>query len=333
MFDVLNLAGSNVVSPPILFFLLGAVVVLLRSEISMPREVSAALALYLLLAIGFKGGAELSHNGLSLDFFKAGLAGLALGFAIPPLAFLILRRLGRLDPANAGAIAAHYGSISVVTFVTAQGFLSLVGVPSGGYMVAVMALMEAPGVLMGIFLARLFMARQAAASAEAEGENRVVWPALREALLGGTLLILGGSFAIGLATGERGMAMMEPLVGGLFTGVLAVFLLDLGMTAARRLHDFRRLGWFLGSFGIAMPLAGASLGVLVSALVGLDAGDATLLMTLAASASYIAAPAAVRLALPDANPSLSITTALGITFPFNIIFGIPIYYTVARTLF
>lgn len=328
MLDTLSLAASNLISPPILFFVLGGVAVLVGSDLVIPRQVAAALPLYLLLAIGFRGGAEFAHSGLSLAFFKAAVAGLVLGFAIPPIAFFVLRRFGRLDPANAAAIAAHYGSISAVTFVTAQGFLARLDVPTSGSMVAVMALMESPGVLTGIFLGRLFAGHPAVAG----GNPRAVWPALREALLGGSVLLLLGSFGIGLATGERGMALLQPLVKDLFPGALALFLLDLGMTAARRFREFLRLGWFLAAFGLVMPLTAAALGALASALAGLHTGDAALLMTLGASASYIAAPAAVRLALPKANPSLSITLSLGITFPFNILVGIPLYYAVAQTL-
>jgi len=171
-----------------------------------------------------------------------------------------------------------------------------------------------------------------AVAATGGGNTKAVGPALREALLGGSVLLLLGSFGIGLATGERGMALLQPLVKDLFPGALALFLLDLGMTAARRFREFLRLGWFLAVFGLVMPLTAAALGALVSALAGLHTGDAALLMTLAASASYIAAPAAVRLALPEANPSLSITLSLGITFPFNILVGIPLYYAVAQTL-
>lgn len=329
MLDTLSLAASNLISPPILFFVLGGLAVLVGSDLVIPREVAAALPLYLLLAIGFRGGAEFAHSGLSPDFFKAAVAGLALGFALPALAFFVLRRFGRLDPANAGAIAAHYGSISAITFVTAQGFLTRMDVPTSGYMVAVMALMESPGVLTGIFLGRLFASHPAATGG---GNTKAVGSALREALLGGSVLLLLGSFGIGLATGEQGMALLQPLVKDLFPGVLALFLLDLGMTAARRFHEFLRLGWFLAAFGLVMPLTAAALGALASALAGLHTGDAALLMTLAASASYIAAPAAVRLALPEANPSLSITLSLGITFPFNILVGIPLYYAVAQTL-
>jgi hypothetical protein len=249
---------------------------------------------------------------------------------IPPIAFLFLTKLGRIDVVNAGAIAAHYGSISVVTFITAQGFLALMAVPSGGYMVAIMALMEAPGVLMGIFLAHSFIGRGTGTTTGQDGNGSSLRLALREALLGGSVLLLLGSFAIGAATGERGMSALGPAVRDLFHGALALFLLDLGMTALRQFSDFLRLGRFLVAFGLVMPLVSASLALVGCGLAGLSTGDATLLMTLAASASYIAAPAAARLSLPQANPSLSITLSLGVTFPFNLLVGIPIYYTVAR---
>lgn len=332
MSETMRLAAANLASPPVLFFVLGAVAVLVRSNLAIPKEVSSFMALYLMMAIGFRGGVELTHSALSAELIGAAASGIGLGLAVPLIAFLLLRRGGRIDATNAGAIAAHYGSISVVTFITAQGFLSLMGVSSSGYMVAVMALMEAPGVLAGIFLAHL-LARPSNEASEGEGGDRSsIQLALREALLGGSVLLLLGSFAIGAATGERGMSVFKPAVEDLFPAVLALFLLDLGMTALRRFREFLHLGRFLALFGLVMPLLGAGLALLASALVGLSTGNATLLMTLAASASYIAAPAAVRLSLPQANPSLSVTLSLGITFPFNLLVGIPLYYLVAQTL-
>lgn len=331
MSETLRLAAANLGSPAVLFFVLGGVAVLVRSNLAIPKEVSSFLALYLLMAIGFRGGAELANSGLSSDLIRAGVAGFALGLVIALIAFQLLRRFGRMDAVNAGAVAAHYGSISVVTFMAAQGFLTLVGVASGGYMVAVMALMEAPGLLAGIFLAHLLGARGARIRGSGESGSSM-GPALREAMLGGSVLLLLGSFAIGVATGEHGMSALEPAVQDLFPAALALFLLDLGMTAFRRFRDFLHLGRFLVAFGLFMPLLSASLALVASVLGGLSVGDATLLMTLAASASYIAAPAAVRLSLPQANPSLSATLSLGISFPFNLFIGIPLYYTAARML-
>lgn len=331
MLEALPLAASNLLSPVILFFALGALAALVKSDLAVPREVTAGLALYLMLAVGFKGGVELAHAGPGTQVLAAAGAGIALGLVLPAIAFVILTRAGRLDPVNAGAIAAHYGSISAVTFVTATSFLTHLAIPFQGFMAAVMALMEAPGIISGISLARAFGG--AAARAEDEGEGHGGMGALlREAVTGGSVLLLLGSFAIGAVTGDKGMAMLRPFVVDLFPGALALFLLDMGLTAARRLSEFLRLGTFLALFGLCMPLLGGSLGVLAARLAGLGAGDATLLAALAASGSYIAAPAAVRLALPAANPSLSITLVLGITFPFNILIGIPLYYALAQRL-
>lgn len=327
MLDALALTASNLLSPAVLFFVLGAVATLVRSDLAVPREVTSGLALYLMMAIGLRGGAELALTPLSLQVAGAVAGAVALGLAMPAVAFLILTRIGRLDPVNAGAIGAHYGSISAVTFVTATGFLTQRGVAHEGYMVALMALMEAPGIISGILLARAFAPRS-----EGENGHRSLGGLAREALFGGSVLLLLGSFAVGYVIGESGMAALRPFVIDLFPGVLAFFLLDMGLTAARRLGEFVRLGRFLIGFGFAMPLIGGLLGVVAGRLAGLSPGGATLMAVLAASASYIAAPAAVRLALPRANPSLSITLALGVTFPFNVVVGIPIYYSLAVLL-
>lgn len=328
LLESLPLALENLLSPAVLFFALGAAAALVRSDLHVPPEVTAGLAIYLMTSIGFRGGVELAHAGLTSRALGAAAAATALGIAIPVIAFFILTRVGRIDPTNAGAIAAHYGSISAVTFVTATGFLSHAGVPHGGYVVALMALMEAPGIITGILLARAF-ARGHAAGGDCRPTDGIS-EVLREAVFGGSVMVLLGSFAVGLITGERGLPALKPFLVDLFPGALVLFLLDMGLTAARRLGEFLRLGRFLVAFGLVMPVIGGGLGLAAAAVVGLPAGDATLLAALAASASYIAAPAAVRLALPAANPSLSITLALGITFPFNILLGIPLYYAVAR---
>lgn len=331
MIGVSPVSMSNLLSPMVLFFVLGVAAALARSDLTVPREVTAGVALYLMMAVGFRGGVELAHSGLSAAALKAAACGMLLGLLLPCIAFALLRRLGRLDPINAGAIAAHYGSISAVTFVTATSFLQQLGVPFGGYMVAVMALMEAPGIVVGILLARLAVAREAGPTAHGAGSGALS-AVVRETLLGGSVLLLLGSFAIGLLTRERGMAFLKPFAVDLFPGALALFLLDMGLTAARRLREFMQLGRFLVAFGLSMPLIGGILGILMARLAGLGVGEAVLLATLSASASYIAAPAAVRLALPEANPSLAITLSLGVTFPFNVLVGIPLYHGLAQAL-
>lgn len=339
MLETLHVTANNLLSPAILFFVLGALAVFLKSDLNIPREVTSGLALYLMLSIGFRGGYELGHAGLTPEALGAGLGGVALGLTLPAVAFLILTRVGRLDPVNAGAIAAHYGSISAVTFVTGQTFLTHLGTPYQGFMVAVMALMEAPGIVSGILLARVFGKEQGNGNGNGndhgnghENGKGALGALVREAVFGGSVLVLMGSFAVGLLSGEKGMELLKPFVSDLFPGALALFLLDMGLSAARRLGDFMRLGGFLAGFGLTMPLIGGTLGVVAASLAGLGVGDATLMAALAASGSYIAAPAAVRLALPQANPSLSITLSLGVTFPFNILVGIPLYYTIAAAL-
>lgn len=318
------IAVGNLVSPMPLFFALGVGAALVRSDLAVPMDVTAALSLYLMLAIGFKGGEELMREGLSTQLLDTAVAGLVLGLIVlPATAFVVLTRMGRIDPVNAGAIASHYASISVVTFVTAQGFLSRLGVPHEGFMTAVMALMEFPGAIAGILLARLFGQRRDGAD---PARTRA---ALRETLFGAAPTVLLGSLAIGAVTGEKGMSLMKPFVIDSFQGALCLFLLDMGLTAGRRLGDFLQVGRFLAAFGIAMPLLGGALGAAAGTLIGLSVGGATLMAVLSASASYIAAPAAVRLGLPQANPGLAITLSLGITFPFNILFGIPLYHALA----
>ncbi|MEW6048740.1 MAG: sodium-dependent bicarbonate transport family permease [Bacillota bacterium] len=323
----LSSALENLLSPMILFFALGLLSGTIRSDLVIPRGLVAGASLYLMVAIGFRGGAELAREGLSDQFVATASAGVLLGFVVlPATAFAILTKLGRLDPVNAGAIASHYGSISVVTFVTAAGFLVRRGLSAEGFMTAVMALMEAPGAISGILLARRYGRRQA------DPGQDTTWAAVRETVLGGPSLVLVGSLVVGALAGEKGERLMEPFVVELFPGALSLFLLEMGLTAGRQVGDFLRVGRFLGTFGVVMPLVGGGLGVLIGSLIGLSIGGTTLFAVLAASASYVAAPAAVRLALPQANPALSITLALGVTFPFNVLLGIPLYYTMASWL-
>ena len=323
----LTAALENLLSPMILFFALGLLAGSLRSDLEVPKGLVTAASLYLLMAIGFRGGSELAQEGFSGRLVATAGAGLLLGLVVLPcIAFVILTKLGRLDPVNAGAIASHYGSISVVTFVTAAGFLFRQGLPHEGFMTAVMAMMEAPGVIGGILLARRY-GRQT--NSPAAG---ITWAAVRETLLGGAPIVLAGSLVVGMLAGKEGRRLMEPFVVELFPGALSLFLLEMGLTAGRQMGAFLRVGRFLAAFGIAMPVIGGSLGTLLGSLIGLSVGGTTLFATLAASASYIAAPAAVRLALPQANPALATTLALGVTFPFNVLLGIPLYHTLASWL-
>lgn len=322
--DLLGLAVSNLVSPMVLSFALGLAAALARSELSVPEAAAKALSIYLLFAIGFKGGVSVNESGLSPRLALALVAGVALSAAIPLLAFAILRAVSRLDAIDAAAVAAHYGSISIVTFVAASASLSAVGLTQEGYMVAVAAAMEAPAILTALWLVR--RRRAGAAPAEAEG-------LVREVLLNGSIVLLVGAFAIGWITGPDGRAEITSFIDAPFKGVLCLFLLDMGLVAGRGLRrSARLLSAPLIGFGIAMPLISGALGALAGIALGLSPGGLAILITLAASASYIAAPAAMRVALPEANPAIYLTLALGVTFPFNLTLGIPLYIAVARAL-
>lgn len=323
MADTFALALNNLLAPAILFFALGMGAGLLRSDLQVPESASKTLALYLMLAIGFKGGVEAARAGLSASFLSAAAAGVLLSFAIPVAAFGILKLISRLDRTTAAATAAHYGSVSVVTFVAGTEFLRSVGVPFGGYMVAVVALMETPAILTALMLA---------GAAGAAGRWRLRGDLLREVLLNGSVVLLVGAFLIGLATGDRGMQRLDMFVNPLFQGVLCLFLLDMGLTAARRLRESRSLTPALVGFGVAMPLLSSLFAVGVSALFAVRPADAAVLAVLAASASYIAVPAAMRIALPKADPGVYLTLSLGVTFPFNLVVGLPLYQWLVETV-
>ena len=302
--------------PVVLFFLLGLIARIAKSDLRLPEALYEALAIYLLLAIGLKGGVQLAQQPLDTVLPQA-LAAIALGAAIPLLLFPLLR--AKLARPDAASIAAHYGSVSVVTFAVATSFLAARKIDAESHMPLLVALMEAPGIVVGIVLAR------------AGGGQRISWgPLAHEVLFGKSVLLLLGGLAIGALVGPEGSRPIAPLFTDLFKGVLALFLLEMGLVAGGRIGDLRRAGPFLLAFGIGAPLALGALGALVGQAIGLSLGGTTLLATLAASASYIAAPTAMRIAVPEANPALSIGVALGITFPFNIFVGIPLYLQYAR---
>ncbi len=301
--------------PVVLFFLLGLIARIAKSDLRLPEALYEALAIYLLLAIGLKGGVQLAQQPLATVLPQA-LAAIALGAAIPLLLFPLLRL--KLARADAASIAAHYGSVSVVTFAVATSFLTARSIDAESHMPLIVALMEAPGIVVGIVLAR------------AGGGGRIAWGAFaHEVVFGKSVLLLGG-LAIGAIVGPEGAQPIAPLFTDLFKGVLALFLLEMGLVAGGRIGDLRRAGPFLLGFGIGAPLVLALIGAVVGHLIGLSSGGTALLATLAASASYIAAPTAMRIAVPEANPALSIGVALGITFPFNIFVGIPLYLQYAR---
>ena len=320
MDNVLTLAGQNLLTPMILCFVLGLGAALARSDLSVPEAAAKTMALYLLFAIGFKGGVAVRDHGLDYTVGAALIGGVVLSFALPFVAFALLRALSRLSATEAAAVAAHYGSISIVTFASGTAALSLMGIEAEGYMVAVAAAMESPAIISALWLA----SRGGGAS---QMDSRL-W---REILLNGSIVLLIGAFAIGFATGPAGLARIEAFVVSPFQGVLCLFLLDMGLVAGRGLRKAPGLiSAPLLAFGVVMPLIGAAAGFAVALVLGLSVGGTTLMMVLAASASYIAVPAAMRVALPDANPSIALTLSLGVTFPFNITLGIPIYLAVAQ---
>lgn len=306
-------------SPVILFFVLGALAAFARSDLAIPEAISKGISLYLMAAIGLKGGILVSQSGLTADLILAAVAGLVLSILIPIGTFLILRGFGKLDPVNAAAVAAHYGSVSVVTFVTGTEILTGMNLPPAGYMVAVLALMETPAIIVGLFLARRSDGDTTGAP---KSDSREL---LTETLLNGSVVLLTGSFVIGIIIGKDGFAAIAPVFETGFRGVLCIFLLDMGLIAARRLREARSLSLRLVILGLIFPVVNGLLGIACGFAAGLDAGSVIALAILAASASYIAVPAAMRLALPEADSGLYLAMSLAITFPFNIIIGIPLY--------
>lgn len=313
----LSLISSNILSPPVLFFFLGMLAVLLKSDLEIPQPLPKLFSLYLLFAIGFKGGIELVKSGVNQEVALTLLAAITMACFVPVYTFFVLKV--KLDTYNAAAIAATYGSISAVTFITASSFLQELGIDFDGFMVAALALMESPAIIVGLVLVNLF-------TADRDPSNNINWPeVLQEAFLNSSVFLLVGSLIIGVLTGEHGEEVLKPFSQGIFYGVLTFFLLDMGLVAARRLRDLSKTGPFLIAFSVVIPLLNATLGILIAKVIGMSQGDALLFAVLCASASYIAVPAAMRLTVPEANPSLYVTTALALTFPFNIIVGIPLY--------
>jgi uncharacterized protein len=317
---------DTLTSPIILFFALGLLAGFARSDLAIPEAIAKGLAIYLMAAIGLKGGVSVAQTGLTPELGLAALGGLLLSFALPFPAYLALRRIGRLDGVNAAAVAAHYGSVSLVTFVTASEMLKGVGLLVPGYMAAVLALMETPAIISGLWLAR----RTARASADLGGEQQ--GGLLHEVFLNASVVLLVGAFLIGLIAGKDGFAPIAPVFETGYRGILCLFLLDMGLIAARRLTQTRALNRRLVALGFLLPLVNGSIGVLLGTALGLEPAAAATLGILAASASYIAVPAAMRLALPQADPGIYLSMSLGLSFPFNIIVGIGLFAAFARAL-
>jgi len=319
---------STLLSPVVLFFALGLIAALLRSPMSVPQSFAKGLAIYLMMAIGLKGGVEMSKTAMDAQVFLVFGAATLLSFGLPFIAYAALRVTSGLSKMDAAATAGHYGSISIVTFVAAIEALRLAGVPSSGYLVAVAAIMETPAIISALWLA---MRGGTSKSAEETAHDR--GELAREVLLNASIVVLLGALIIGAVAGADGFERLSPFFVSPFQGVLCLFMLDMGLNAGRGLRrGWRKLGVAPIAFGLYMPLIGASIGALLSTLIGLPPGDMALLMVLSASASYIAVPAAMRLALPESDPSVYLTLSLGVTFPFNIALGIPLYIAVATMI-
>ena len=330
-----SLILSNILNPPVLFFFLGMLAVFVRSDLEIPNPLPKLFSLYLLVSIGFKGGHELFESGLTPMIIATLGAAIFMASIVPVYSFFILRI--KLDNYNAAAIAATYGSISAVTFITASSLLDKQNIEYGGHMVAALALMESPAIVVGLILLRVFTPKELTIADDKndDGENQETpWSEiLREAFLNGSVLLLIGSLITGVLTGADGWSKVHLFVEkDLFYGALMFFLLDMGLVAARRIQDLRKTGMFLISFAILMPMANALIGIVLAKVIGMGEGNSLLFAVLCASASYIAVPAAMRMTVPEANPSLYVSMALAITFPFNIIVGIPIYLQAIRLL-
>ncbi len=320
--DLLSIAQQNLLSPMVLCFALGLFAAIARSELSVPEAAAKAMSIYLLFAIGFKGGAEVARVGFGLEVASAIAGGVILSLLLPLVAFALLRATTKLSATDAAAVGAHYGSISIVTFVAATQALEAAGLSYDGYMIAVAAAMEAPAIIAALWL----VSRTSETSSKSAGIPR-------EVFVNGSIVLLIGAFFIGWASGEEGFVAIASFIDTPFKGVLCLFLLDMGLVAGRFLRETgRQLRPPVMAAAIYMPAIGALCAVPVAMAIGVSTGSAALLITLAASASYIAVPAALRIALPQANPAIYLTLSLGLTFPFNLTLGIPIYIALAQSI-
>jgi len=311
-----DLLMDNLTSPALLFFLLGIIAVQVKSDLEIPENTSKFISLYLLFSIGFKGGQELAHSSFTLDIIWAVLFGIGISIIIPFYSFFILKK--KLGTYNAGAIAAAYGSVSAVTFVTAISFLELQNLEFNGYMVAIMALMEAPAIIVGVILISFYK----------KGNSLKIAGIIKHSFTNGSVLLIMGSLIIGMLASDSQAAGIKPFTTDIFKGFLVIFLLDMGMTSGRKLSAFIKNGWFTIAFALIIPLINGCLVAALSGFVSHETGDRFIFAILAASASYIAVPAAMKIAAPKANPGLYLPMALAVTFPFNITLGFPLYFAV-----
>lgn len=315
---------SNLLIIPILFFVLGFFARLIKSDLKLPEGFGKILAIYLMISIGLKGGIELSHANLGASL-KAVAVAFGLGILQPLIAYGILCKLGKFDKLNAAAIAAHYGSVSVGTFLAATGFLTAEHVVFGSYPIVMLAIMEFPSILIGLLLAQMARGQMA------HQNNKNIGMTIYEAITNGSVILLAGTLLIGFIALPESLATIKPFYTDIFNGLLSLFLLAMGLEAATRIREFYQVGVFLILFGIFIPLLGGFVGVLCGHyLLNFAVGDTFLVGVLAASASYVAVPPAMKLAIPESNSSFYLTLTLGVTFPFNVILGIPIYYSLAK---
>jgi hypothetical protein len=317
-----NLLIENLTNPALLFFVLGILAVKLKSDLEIPQNSSKFISLYLLFSIGFKGGQELAHSQFTYEIIWSVLFGIAIAGIIPLYTFFILKRKLSID--DSGAIAAAYGSVSAVTFVTAVSFLESQQLHFGGHMVAVMALMEAPAIIIGVILIRIY--------GEKVSQTSQLKNVISHSFTNGSVLLILGSLIIGLIANDQQAQGIKPFTTDLFKGFLAIFLLDMGIVSGRKLKDFFRNGWFTTIFAIIIPLINGCMAAVVSGLVTNDIGNRFMFSILAASASYIAVPAAMKIAAPKANPGIYLPMALAVTFPINITLGMPLYLLIINSI-
>ncbi|MFE3870965.1 sodium-dependent bicarbonate transport family permease [Flavobacterium sp. ZS1P70] len=313
-----SLLLDNLTNPALLFFVLGIIAVYVKSDLEIPENTSKFISLYLLFSIGFKGGQELAHSHFTLDILWSIIFGVLIAVLIPLYTFFILKKKYSIE--NSGAIAAAYGSVSAVTFVTAISFLEIQNYTFSGHMVAVMALMEAPAIIIGVILIRLF--------SKEEVQKTKMRTIIKHSFTNGSVLLILGSLVIGFLASEQQALGIKPFTTDIFKGFLALFLLDMGIVSGRKLNDFFKSGWFSIFFAIVFPLINGCIVAFLSQFVTEDVGNRFIFAVLSASASYIAVPAAMKIAVPKANPGIFLPMALAVTFPFNITFGMPIYFSI-----
>lgn len=313
---------QNITNPTLLFFVLGIIATLVKSDLEIPSNTSKFISLYLLFSIGFKGGVELSHSPFTLEIALSLLFGLCISALIPFYSFFILKR--KLQVSDAGAVAAAYGSVSAVTFVAAGSFLEAQNQHFGGHMVAVMALMEAPAIIVGVVLMRKYDKNNSL-------KPTSILSTVKHSFTNGSVLMILGSLFIGIIADEKQAEGIKPFTTDIFKGFLAIFLLEMGMVTANRFAAFKKYGWFVSLFALFAPLVNGTIVALLSGFVTHEMGNRLIFAILAASASYIAVPAAMRLVAPKADPGLYIPMALGVTFPLNISVGLPLYYAVIQS--